>query len=201
MYSSSIYWGYLVRLAPLLAAGTALGRITWGKMAQESHWWNGQKKCAVGSISPWHLGRDLIWPRRQVYTGTLSWWITKSLGLHCLPTHPTGERRCHTLSENTFQRVVQCLSVKTRVRPLIQEDPTCYRATKPVRVPQLLGLRSAEALVPRSPRSATREKPVHQGRRSTAKNKSTRLYTAQQKGGARKLSKFPTQSYKRFRIF
>ena len=73
-------------------------------MAQESHWWNGQKKCAVGSISPWHLGRDLIWPRRQVYTGTLSWWITKSLGLHCLPTHPTGERCCHTLSENTFQR-------------------------------------------------------------------------------------------------
>ena len=56
----------------LLAAGTALGRISWGRMARESHWWNGQKKCAVGSISPWHLGRDLIWPRRQVYTGTLS---------------------------------------------------------------------------------------------------------------------------------
>ena len=60
-----------------------------------------------------------------------------------------------------------CLPVQgTRVRALVQEDPTCHGAPKPVRhnywasVPQLLKPARLE-LVPRNKRSHRHEKPEH----------------------------------------
>ena len=59
--------------------------------------------------------------------------------MHCRPSIPLVKTAAIHFQESPFQRaagvplVAQCLSVKkTRVRPLIREDPTCCRAIKPV---------------------------------------------------------------------
>ena len=79
-----------------------------------------------------------------------------------------------------------CLPMQeARVQSLMQEDPTCCRATKPVCAPQLLSVRSrAHELQLRSPctlepalhtpRGHGSEKPAHQ-RLSTAKIKKENL--------------------------
>ena len=61
----------------------------------------------------------------------------------------------------------------TWVRPLIQEDPTCHRAAKPV-------CHTAEALALEGPSSATREAPQReahttQGESSPARHNQRRL--------------------------